>query len=69
MHNWLTWLAFLATLPATIFFASAGYTVWRGKVVVLNRNGTKKTPLRYALWTAFCGATAVLLLWEAATGM
>ena len=68
MHNWLTWLATLAMLPGTFFFAWAGYRVWHGDVVVHNRNGSVKTPLRYALWTAFCGCVAALLFWNALAG-
>ncbi len=68
MHNWLTWLAALSMLPATIFFASAGYRVWRGSVVVLNRNGSAKSFRRYAHWTAFCAIFLVLLLRRAVMG-
>ena len=68
MEHWLTWLAALAMLPATVLFARAGYRVRRGDIVVRNGDGSIKTPLRYALWTSFCGGFAAFLLWQALTG-
>ena len=67
MHNGLTWAAAIAMLPSTLLFAWAVYRVWRDKIVVYNRNGSVKSPLRYALWTSFCGGIATLLFWSALT--